>query len=99
MSGVKLKVAVWYACAYPRYGLQLICYLSGGGIGGLAFALAASKHSHIAVEVYEGSSSFSSFGAGIGLWPRTWNVLTTLGLGDHLMKIASSSPTTDTSQW
>ncbi|KAK0217043.1 hypothetical protein IW262DRAFT_166080 [Armillaria fumosa] len=77
-------------------GVKLKVAVCGGGIGGLAFALAASKHSHIAVEVYEASSGFSSFGAGIGLWPRAWSVLTTLGLGDHLMKIASSSPTTDT---
>ncbi|KAK0199926.1 hypothetical protein DFS33DRAFT_1399586 [Desarmillaria ectypa] len=76
--------------------VKLKVAVCGGGIGGLAFAVAASKHSNIAVEVYEAASDFSSFGAGIGLWPRAWNVLTTLGLGDHLMKIASSPPTTDT---
>ncbi|KAG7440553.1 uncharacterized protein BT62DRAFT_910265, partial [Guyanagaster necrorhizus] len=60
----------------------------------LAFSIAASKHSNIAVEVYEATSGFSSFGAGIGFWSRAWNVLTTLG-GDHLTKIATSSSTTD----
>ncbi|KAK0450371.1 uncharacterized protein EV420DRAFT_1646605 [Desarmillaria tabescens] len=76
-------------------GVKLKVAVCGGGVGGLAFAIAASKYSNIAVEVYEATSGFSSFGAGIGLWPRAWDVLTTLGLGDHLMKIASSPPTTD----
>ncbi|KAJ7595705.1 hypothetical protein C8J56DRAFT_387258 [Mycena floridula] len=65
----------------------------GGGIGGLAFAAAMSKHPNIKVDVYESTSQFSSFGAGIGVWPRAWNVLRKIGVDKELAKLVSLAPT------
>ncbi|KAF9043792.1 FAD/NAD(P)-binding domain-containing protein [Hymenopellis radicata] len=56
----------------------------GGGLGGLAFTVAASKYPHLSVEVYESAAGFATFGAGIGLWPRTWDVLGRLGVAETL---------------
>jgi 2-polyprenyl-6-methoxyphenol hydroxylase-like FAD-dependent oxidoreductase len=58
---------------------------SGGGIGGLGFAVAISKICpDIDVYIYESAPSFSEVGAGIGVWPRVWDTLKTLGLEDDL---------------
>ncbi|KAJ3772794.1 FAD/NAD(P)-binding domain-containing protein [Lentinula raphanica] len=67
--------------------------ICGGGIGGLAHAYALSKYSDISVNIYESTAKFSPFGAGIGVWPRAWNVLCALGLGEEMSKITSVVPT------
>ena len=58
---------------------------SGGGIGGLAFAVALAKTgAALEVDIYESTASFGEIGAGIGLWPRVWNTLVSLGLEEDL---------------
>ena len=58
---------------------------SGGGIGGLAFAVALAKISAVfEVDIYESTANFGEIGAGIGLWPRVWNTLVNLGLEKDL---------------
>ena len=70
-----------------RYGI------SGGGIAGLAFAIALAKdNARLEVHIYESASAFSEVGAGIGLWPRGWDTLRVLGLeGDLRPRISAGT--------
>ncbi|KAF5310166.1 hypothetical protein D9619_010218 [Psilocybe cf. subviscida] len=60
----------------------------GGGIGGLTLASALNHHGgdnpSFEVDLYEGESIISEIGAGINLWPRTWEVMGSLGLAEEL---------------
>ncbi|KAK8124243.1 uncharacterized protein PG998_000002 [Apiospora kogelbergensis] len=47
----------------------------GGGIAGVAAAIALVKHSHVDVQVYEGASQFTERGAGVGLSPLALKAL------------------------
>lgn len=67
---------------------------SGGGIGGLTFAVAIARYSDVEVEVYEATNEFSPIGAGIGIWPRLWKILSSIGLDSLAMK-ASCQPSDD----
>ncbi|KNZ76479.1 Salicylate hydroxylase, partial [Termitomyces sp. J132] len=68
---------------------------SGGGVGGLTFAVAMSRYSDVEVEIFESASQFSPIGAGIGIWPRVWRALVAIGLQD-LAQYASRQPRDDT---
>ncbi|KAI0664557.1 FAD/NAD(P)-binding domain-containing protein [Cubamyces menziesii] len=81
MSPTKLRIAI------------CIQRLSGGGVGGLTCAVALSRCSDVHVDVYEAAAEFTEVGAGIGVWPRTWKILCSLGLADDLRKIAIVPPT------
>lgn len=59
----------------------------GGGIGGLAFALALS-HLGIPVEVYERAPELKEVGAGLALWSNATKVLKRLGVDESLKEIA-----------
>ncbi|TCD68035.1 hypothetical protein EIP91_011646 [Steccherinum ochraceum] len=67
--------------------------ICGGGIGGLICALALSRYPDIQVDVYEAAREMAEIGAGIGLWPRTWKILQSLGLENDLAEAAVSRPT------
>ncbi|KAI0741323.1 FAD/NAD(P)-binding domain-containing protein [Daedaleopsis nitida] len=67
--------------------------ICGGGVGGLVCAVALSRYHDIPVDVYEAAGAFTEIGAGIGVWPRAWKVLCSLGLADELSKIAIVPPT------
>ncbi|KAI0695320.1 hypothetical protein BC835DRAFT_1414956 [Cytidiella melzeri] len=57
----------------------------GGGIGGLALAVALAKTgAAFQVDIYESTVSFGEIGAGIGLWPRVWDTMKILGLEEDL---------------
>lgn len=47
----------------------------GGGIAGIATAIALVKHPHVDVQVYEGASEFAERGAGVGLSPLALEAL------------------------
>jgi salicylate hydroxylase len=57
--------------------------IAGGGIGGLAAAIALSHHG-IATHILERRSAFSEDGAGIQLSPNAVRVLERLGIAEHL---------------
>lgn len=59
---------------------------SGGGVAGLALALTLARNPGCAVELYEAAHSFTDVGAGIGFWPRGWDVLKGIGVFDDLVK-------------
>ncbi|KAJ3895187.1 hypothetical protein GG344DRAFT_39221 [Lentinula edodes] len=48
---------------------------SGGGIGGLACAVALKNHTNIEIDVYEQAAQITEIGAGVTVWPRTWEIL------------------------
>ena len=56
-----------------------LLFHSGGGIGGLALAtfLSSSEHdtANLDISLYEASPSLTELGAGVGVWLRTWRIL------------------------
>ena len=62
--------------------------IAGGGIGGLAAALASAKAGWD-VRLYERASAFSEVGAGVQLGPNVVKVLHGWGLGDALAGVAA----------
>lgn len=65
---------------------------SGGGIGGLCFAVALSRFSDIKVDVYEAAAQFKEIGAGVMIWAKTWRILQLLDLDSEASKIAHAPP-------
>ncbi|KXN91574.1 Salicylate hydroxylase, partial [Leucoagaricus sp. SymC.cos] len=60
----------------------------GAGIAGLAFAVALNafdSEKKFAIDLYEAVSELSEIGAGINVWPRTWQILEEIGLGQTLI--------------
>lgn len=55
--------------------------VAGGGIGGLATALAAARHGH-RITVLERREEFTELGAGIQLAPNAFHALDRIGVGD-----------------
>ena len=56
----------------------------------LAFALSRSPDIH--VDIYEAASKFAEIGAGIGIWWRTKQVLTSLGLEEDIIRLLPFHP-------
>ncbi|KAF9478843.1 salicylate hydroxylase [Pholiota conissans] len=68
----------------PKLRLAIV----GGGIGGLALAVALSHmkiDQEIQVDIYESAARITQVGAGITFWPRTWEILKDLGMEDDLV--------------
>lgn len=63
----------------------------GGGIGGLAAALALDRQG-VRVQLLERSSAFSEVGAGIQLGPNSVRILQGWGLGNALLACAARPP-------
>lgn len=59
----------------------------GGGIGGLAAAVALRNHG-CEVEVLEQAPAFAEVGTGLSLWPNALRALDELGLGDQVREHA-----------
>ncbi|KAF9568279.1 FAD/NAD(P)-binding domain-containing protein [Agrocybe pediades] len=60
----------------------------GGGMGGLALAVALSKlkaEDHLQVNIYESASKLIEVGAGISFWPRGWEIMRNMGLEASLL--------------
>lgn len=58
----------------------------GGGIGGIATAIALSKEGFSDISIYERSPSPRTSGGGIVLWPNACNILDKLGIYDPFLK-------------
>ena len=61
---------------------------SGGGVGGIALAVALNRYPDIDVSIYESAGSFEEVGAGVTIWGRGWRVLSLMGLDKPLRKLA-----------
>lgn len=58
---------------------------SGGGIGGFAFAIALGKTgAPVDIDIYDSEQDLNQIGAGIGFWPRAWEIMKILGLEESL---------------
>ena len=57
--------------------------IAGGGIAGLAAALALTRRGW-EVEVFERAPEFTEAGAGLSLWPNALRALDALGVGEHV---------------
>ncbi|KAJ3503878.1 hypothetical protein NLJ89_g8235 [Agrocybe chaxingu] len=65
--------------------------ICGAGIGGLTTAVALSRYPDIEVEIFEGAKELAELGAGIGLWPRVWEIIQKLHLEEDLLKVTELS--------
>jgi salicylate hydroxylase len=63
--------------------------IAGGGIGGMATALALASHG-IASEVYERREAFPEEGAGIQIGPNGTHILQRLGVAEYLLAHAAT---------
>lgn len=70
----------------------------GGGIGGVATALALRRYG-LDAHVYEQAEAFSEVGAGLGLGLNAVRVLNRLGLGEALDHIAAHVPGYEMRRW
>src|SRR3989440_8272578 len=61
--------------------------IAGGGIGGLAAALALARRNFRSI-VLEQASQFGEIGAGIQIAPNAWHALDALGVGELVKKEA-----------
>ncbi|KIL58547.1 hypothetical protein M378DRAFT_27484 [Amanita muscaria Koide BX008] len=61
----------------------------GAGLGGLTLASAITSMDEdrkIEVDVYEAAPKLAEIGAGISLWPRTYQLLSKIGLRDEVLR-------------
>ncbi|MCA8864414.1 MULTISPECIES: salicylate 1-monooxygenase [unclassified Halomonas] len=64
----------------------------GGGIGGVAFAVALSRDNGLDVQLFEAAPQFSEIGAGVSFGPNAVKAIQLLGLEEAYQRIADSSP-------
>ncbi|MGJ7459315.1 salicylate 1-monooxygenase [Halomonas sp. RA08-2] len=64
----------------------------GGGIGGVAFAVALSREPGLDVHLFEAAAQFSEIGAGVSFGPNAVRAIQLLGLEASYRRIADSSP-------
>lgn len=64
----------------------------GGGIGGVAFAVALSRVADLDVHLFEAAPQFSEIGAGVSFGPNAVRAIQLLGLEESYRSIADSSP-------
>ncbi|MGE6738294.1 FAD-dependent monooxygenase, partial [Streptomyces sp. NPDC059900] len=71
---------------------QRAATIVGGGIGGLAAAIALHRRGWH-VEVLERAPQFTEIGAGISLWPNALRALEALGLADAVLELGAVEAT------
>ncbi|KJA15142.1 hypothetical protein HYPSUDRAFT_92085 [Hypholoma sublateritium FD-334 SS-4] len=67
----------------------------GAGIGGLTLSAALgvlSKANDLEIYIYESAASISEIGAGITLWPRVWEIMNAIDLGQGLLQFLQCPP-------
>ncbi|MFG6138552.1 salicylate 1-monooxygenase [Halomonas sp. B23F22_10] len=64
----------------------------GGGIGGVALAVALARHPDLEVHLFEAAERFSEIGAGVSFGPNAVRAISLLGLEDAYRHIADASP-------
>jgi hypothetical protein len=78
-----------------HHGMLIPLFFSGGSVGGLTLTFALSKLPNIHVNIYEAASEFAEIGTGISIWWRSRQVLTSLGLEEHITHLLSFPPGQD----
>ncbi|MGJ7462801.1 salicylate 1-monooxygenase [Halomonas sp. MA07-2] len=72
----------------PRLTVSIV----GGGIGGVALAVALSRDAGLDVQVFEAAAQFSEIGAGVSFGPNAVRAISLLGLEAPYRRIADASP-------
>ncbi|KAL0068338.1 hypothetical protein AAF712_004725 [Marasmius tenuissimus] len=67
----------------------------GGGIGGLSCAVALKDCTNIRVDIYEAAAQITEIGAGVTVWPRTWEILKDMGMEEELAGRLKDAPDMD----
>ncbi|KAF9563568.1 FAD/NAD(P)-binding domain-containing protein [Agrocybe pediades] len=73
-------------------GTKFRVAICGAGIGGLTTAVALARYPDIEVVIYEAAERLAEIGAGIGLFPRPWEIIKKLGLDEELLKTTDIKP-------
>ncbi|WP_421842249.1 salicylate 1-monooxygenase [Marinobacter algicola] len=71
----------------------------GGGIGGVALAVALSRDPELEVHLFEAAQRFSEIGAGVSFGPNAVRAIQLLGLEKSYYRIADSSPSPFEDVW
>ncbi|KJA23632.1 hypothetical protein HYPSUDRAFT_215178 [Hypholoma sublateritium FD-334 SS-4] len=74
-------------------GTRLRIAICGAGIGGLTAAVALSRYPDIEVEIFEAAEKLAELGAGVGIFPRPWEVIKKLHLEEELLRYTEAKPT------
>ncbi|KAF7770266.1 hypothetical protein Agabi119p4_6240 [Agaricus bisporus var. burnettii] len=61
--------------------------ICGCGIGGLVLAIALSRYRDVEVSIFEAATKLAEVGAGVGVFPRPWEIIQKLGLEDELLRV------------
>jgi salicylate hydroxylase len=61
-------------------------------VDGLTLAVALSESPNIEINVCEAARELAEIGAGVVMWPRTWQILHALGLADELSRNTDIPP-------
>lgn len=65
---------------------------SGAGLGGLLLALFLQREAQdLQIDIYESTSQLTELGVGIGMWPRSWEIMRHLGLQDELRQVSGTN--------
>lgn len=48
----------------------------------------------VQVDIYESTAELTEIGAGVGMWPRMWEIIEYLALGDELRQVSGSDNAT-----
>lgn len=48
----------------------------------------------VQVDIYESTAELTEIGAGVGMWPRMWEIIEHLGLGDELRQVSGGGSAT-----
>ncbi|KAF8964497.1 salicylate hydroxylase [Flammula alnicola] len=67
----------------------------GAGIGGLTLSAALGILDHernLEVDIYESTAHITEVGAGIGFWPRTWEIMRALGVEKKINEFLPEIP-------
>ncbi|MDW7745550.1 salicylate 1-monooxygenase [Halomonas sp.] len=75
-----------------NHDTRLSIGIIGGGIGGVALAVALSRDPGLEVRLFEAAERFSEIGAGVSFGPNAVKAITLLGLEASYRRIADSSP-------
>jgi len=76
-------------------GTRFRVAICGAGIGGLTLAVALSRYPDIEVQLFEAAEKIAEIGAGLGLFPRHWEVVQKLDLEEDLLKLTEQRRTED----
>ncbi|WFM71682.1 salicylate 1-monooxygenase [Halomonas sp. CKK8] len=75
-----------------NHDTRLFIGIVGGGIGGVALAVALSRAPGLEVRLFEAAEQFSEIGAGVSFGPNAVRAITLLGLEASYRRIADASP-------